>query len=124
MTAEPVVPGGDRQCQLSRVFASLISTYRRHARVKVIDARLDAVALAERRTIPVPYGHHVYVVSDLSLSPSTNVHSRPLREFLNLLGDIDDAAIVVVAGNLFHPGPTSDLAKFIDATMEALPTVA
>ena len=86
-------------------------------------ARLDPVALVERRTIPVPYGHHVYVVSDLSLSPTTDVESRPVREFLNLLDDIDDAVIVVVAGNLFHPAPTSDLAKFIDATFDALPRV-
>ncbi len=42
-----------------------------------------------------------------------------MREFLSLLGDIDDAAIVVVAGNLFHPGPTEDLAKFIEATFAA-----
>ena len=81
------------------------------------------VAGTERRTIPVPHGHHVYVVSDISLSPTTDVTSRPIRELLDLLGDIDDAAIVVVAGNLFHPEPTSDLAKFIDATLEAQPTL-
>ncbi len=75
--------------------------------------------VAERRTIPVPYGHHVYVLSDLDLSPFTNIESRPIREFMSLLGDIDDAAIVVVAGNLFHPGPTEDLAKFIEATFAA-----
>jgi lysylphosphatidylglycerol synthetase-like protein (DUF2156 family) len=42
---------------------------------------------------------------------------------LDLLGDIDDPAIVVVAGNLFHPEPTSDIAKFIEATLAALPTL-
>ncbi len=88
-----------------------------------MSARLDLVAGTERRTIPVPYGHRVYVVSDLSLSPTTDVTSRPLREFLDLLGDIDDAAIVVVAGNLFRPEPTSDLSKFIEATFAALPTL-
>jgi len=81
------------------------------------------VAKTERRTIPVPYGHLVYVVSDLSLSPTTDVTSRSVREFLNLLGDIDDAGLVVVAGNLFRPEPTSDLAKFIEATFLALPSV-
>ncbi|MHB8380179.1 MAG: bifunctional lysylphosphatidylglycerol flippase/synthetase MprF [Acidimicrobiales bacterium] len=81
------------------------------------------MAGTERRTIPVPYGHHVYVVSDLSLSPTTDVSSRPVNEFLNLLGDIDDAAVVVIAGNLFHPDSTSDLAKFIEATLAALPEV-
>ena len=88
-----------------------------------MSARLDGVAGTERRTIPVPYGHHVYVLSDLSLSPTTQLTSRPVQEFLDLLGDIDDAAIVVVAGNLFHPDPTSDLAKFIEATFDALPEV-
>jgi len=46
-----------------------------------------------------------------------------VTELLNLLADIDDAALVVVAGNLFHPDPTSDLAKFIEATLVALPTL-
>lgn len=88
-----------------------------------ISARLELVTAAERRTYPVPYGHHVYVVSDLSLSPTTDVTSRPVQELMNLLGDIDDAAVVVVAGNLFHPAPTDDLAKHIEATLQALPVV-
>ena len=75
----------------------------------------------ERLTLPIPYGQHVYVVSDLSLSPRTDVDSRPVREFIDLLGDIDDAAVVVVAGNFFYPDSTADLGKFIDATFRALP---
>jgi hypothetical protein len=63
------------------------------------------------------------VVSDLSLSPATNAQSRPVTELIDLLGDIDDAAVVIVAGNLFHPDATSDLAKFIDATFLALPAL-
>jgi lysylphosphatidylglycerol synthetase-like protein (DUF2156 family) len=81
------------------------------------------VGCTERQTLPIPFGHHVYVVSDLSLSPTTDVKSRPVQELIGLLGDIDDAAVVVVAGNLFHPEPTSDLVKFIDATFAALPTL-
>ena len=77
----------------------------------------------QRLTLPIPYGHHVYMVSDLSLSPATSLHSRPVREFIQLLGDIDDAAVVVV-GNLFHPDATSDLAKSIDATFLAKPEIA
>ena len=77
----------------------------------------------ERQTLPIPFGHHVYVVSDLSLSPSSDQKSRPVAELVRLLSDIDDAAVVVVAGNLFHPEPTSDLAKFIDATLGALPAL-
>jgi hypothetical protein len=81
------------------------------------------VTAAERRTYPVPYGHHVYVVSDLSLSPTTDVASRPVQELMNLLGDIDDAAVVVVAGNLFHPHPEVSLARHIEMTFAALPSV-
>jgi lysylphosphatidylglycerol synthetase-like protein (DUF2156 family) len=89
----------------------------------MMSARLVNVGCAERQTLPIPFGHHVYVVSDLSLSPSTDATSRPVTDLINLLGDIDDAAVVVVAGNFFHPAPTSDLAKFINATLEALPAL-
>ena len=82
------------------------------------------MAQTERITLPIPYGHHVYVVGDLSLSPATSLTSRPVREFIQLMGDIDDAAVVVVAGNLFHPDATADLAKFIDATFLAKPEIA
>ena len=75
----------------------------------------------ERQTLPIPYGRHVYVLSDLSLSPSTNEQSHPVQELIELLGDVDDPAVVVVAGNFFHPDVTSDLGKFVSATLEALP---
>ena len=88
-----------------------------------MSARLDTVGCTERQTLPIPFGHHVYVVSDLSLSPASDVNSRPVRELITLLGDIDDAAVVVVAGNLFHPEPTSDLVKFVDATLAVLPAL-
>ena len=81
-----------------------------------MSGRLDRVGVNERLTLPIPYGHRVFVVSDLSLSPSAKPHSRPITEFINLLGDLDDAATVIVAGNLLHPGPTTELAKLIDAT--------
>ena len=58
-----------------------------NARVGVMSARLDPVALVERLTLPVPYGHHVYVVSDLSLSPRHRAWtSRPVREFISTPG--------------------------------------
>ncbi|HWD95969.1 MAG TPA: hypothetical protein VG246_06085, partial [Acidimicrobiales bacterium] len=76
---------------------------------------------AERRTYPVPFGQHVYVMSDLSLSPTTDTSSRPIRELLNLLGDVDNASIVVIAGNLFHPDHGDDLVTHIDDTLTALP---
>jgi lysylphosphatidylglycerol synthetase-like protein (DUF2156 family) len=81
------------------------------------------VGCTERQTLPIPFGHHVYVVSDLSLSPTTDENSRAVQGFVRLLGDIDDAGVVVVAGNLFGPEPTSDLVKFIDATLDALPAL-
>ena len=77
----------------------------------------------ERQTLPIPYGHHVYVVSDLSLSTATSPQSRPLVELTSLLGDLDDPAIVVVAGNLFFPGD-ADLATSIRATLTHLPGLA
>ncbi len=75
----------------------------------------------ERQTLPIPFGHRVYVVSDLSLSPTSNEASRPLHEMIDLLDNIDDPAVVVVAGNLLHPSGTSDLATFVDATLSVLP---
>ena len=89
-----------------------------------MSARLAIVGAIERRTLPVPYGNHVYVVSDLSLSPTSKPDSRPIVELVSLLGDIDDAALVVVAGNLLYPAPTSDIAKVALATFAALPELA
>jgi lysylphosphatidylglycerol synthetase-like protein (DUF2156 family) len=75
----------------------------------------------ERLTLPIPYGQHVYVVSDLSLSPTSDPRSRPIQEFVALLNEIDDVATVVVAGNFFRPDPTSDLTRFLEATLRVLP---
>jgi hypothetical protein len=78
------------------------------------------VALTDRRTLPVPYGHRVFVINDLLLSPQTDPSSRPVHELVNLLNDTDDAAIVVLAGNIFDVSPTTDLRKFINATFAQL----
>ena len=75
----------------------------------------------DRYTLPIPYGQHLYVVSDLSLSPTTNPAARPVRELIALLEDIDDSAMVVVAGNLLHPTGHDDIAEFLAATLRALP---
>ena len=75
----------------------------------------------DRYTLPIPYGQHLYVVSDLSLSPTTNPAARPVRELIALLEDIDDSATVVVAGNLLHPTGSEDIADFLAATLRALP---
>ncbi|HVB18987.1 MAG TPA: hypothetical protein VNE22_01745, partial [Acidimicrobiales bacterium] len=76
-----------------------------------------------RLTLPIPFGQHVYVVSDLSLSPTSETSRRSVREFIDLLDDVDDRAVVIVAGNLFHPDSTSDMAKFVAATLAALPAL-
>src|ERR1019366_5947393 len=55
---------------------------------RAMSARLDAMGATERHTLPIPYGHHVFVVSDLSLSSQTSTRSRPLVELTTLLGDI------------------------------------
>jgi lysylphosphatidylglycerol synthetase-like protein (DUF2156 family) len=81
------------------------------------------VGTRERETVPIPFGHHVYVVSDLSLSPRTRSDSRAVRELVELLGDIDDAAVVVVAGNLFEPGH-ADPAAYVASTWAQLPALA
>ncbi|MGH9020181.1 MAG: hypothetical protein ACRDV0_04090, partial [Acidimicrobiales bacterium] len=79
------------------------------------------MASVDRLTLPVPFGHHVYVVSDLNLSPATRAASRPVRDFAELLGDVDDPTVVVVAGGLLAPdaGPGA-----LGPTLEALPALA
>ncbi len=78
----------------------------------------------DRLTLPIPYGHHVYVLSDLALSAAVDPAGRPLREFLDLLATIDDAAVVVLAGNLLRPEPGEDLAEVARATLAARPELA
>jgi len=81
------------------------------------------VGATERLTLPVPYGHRAYVVSDLDLGPESDPSSLPITEFVRLLNEIDDAAVVIIAGNLFRPAPTSDLARWMAATFTQLPAV-
>ena len=78
----------------------------------------------DRYTLPIPYGQHLYVVSDLSLSPTTNPAARSVRELIALLEDLDDSAVVVVAGNLLHPDASQDMAAFLAATLRALPSLS
>jgi lysylphosphatidylglycerol synthetase-like protein (DUF2156 family) len=77
------------------------------------------VAERARLTVPVPYGHHVYVVSDLGLSGESDPRSRAVAEFSALLGDLDDPAIVIVAGNLL--APASDTPRALRDVLAALP---
>ena len=84
--------------------------------------------MSERLSVPLPYGQRAYVVSDLHLTPSIDPAARTVREFIDLLNEIDDAAVVIVAGNLFSPAPSSahplhgsTPVAFIDATMAHLP---
>jgi len=79
------------------------------------------MAVLERHTIPVPYGHRIFVLSDLCLSPNSKGTSSNVRDLIRTLDEIDDAAFVVIAGNLFAPESTSDLGRFIEATFQRLP---
>ncbi|MDE3106555.1 MAG: DUF2156 domain-containing protein [Acidobacteriota bacterium] len=81
------------------------------------------MAATDRLTLPIPFGQHVYVVSDLSLTPRSDEARRSLREFIDLLNDVDDPAVVVIAGNLLRPDAVADVAKFAAATFAALPTL-
>lgn len=82
------------------------------------------MSTTERLTLPVPYGHRVYVVSDLDFTPETDPRSYAVTQFLELLNDIDDAAVVIIAGNLFAPPPTADLARWVRASLAHLPLVS
>ena len=79
------------------------------------------MAVLERHTIPVPYGHRIFVLSDFGLSPSTKGSASNVRDLIQLLGEIDDSAFVVVAGNFFAPEPTAEIGRFIEATFQRLP---
>jgi hypothetical protein len=57
----------------------------------------DAVTLL----VPVPHGHRAHVLSDLDLVPASCPDDLAVREFTRLLDDIDDAAVIVIAGNCF-----------------------
>jgi lysylphosphatidylglycerol synthetase-like protein (DUF2156 family) len=77
----------------------------------------------ERQTLPIPFGQHVYVLSDLSLAPSAQSSRRPIGELRTLLADTDDAATVIIAGNLFFPTTGATLGEHVRATLAALPAL-
>ena len=65
----------------------------------------EGVPALERQTLPLPYGQRLYVVADLDLDP-VGIEHRGAAGLRELLGEIDDAAMVVIAGNLFGPAVT------------------
>ncbi len=82
------------------------------------------MGVSQRLSVPLPYGQRAYVVSDLDLSPSSDPNALALREFIELINEIDDAAIIIVAGNLFqrrgtHAALASGLsdAQFVERTL-------
>jgi lysylphosphatidylglycerol synthetase-like protein (DUF2156 family) len=62
------------------------------------------MALAPEQFCTVNYGQRVFVVGDLDLSLDGAHDTSALDHLTAFLADIDDPAIVVVAGNLFAPG--------------------
>jgi len=63
------------------------------------------MALASEQICAVSYGQRVFVVGDLDLSLTGRDDTGALDHLTAFLAEVDDAAIVVVAGNLFAPGP-------------------
>lgn len=78
------------------------------------------MATLERLTLPVPIGQHVYVLSDLSLSPDAKANRRPIRQLTDMLDEFDDGTTVIVAGNLLFPSADADI-SFLEQTWAALP---
>ena len=76
-------PAPERALSPVPILACVVRThrlYKANGRTpRAMSARLDAVGCTERQTLPIPFGHHVYVVSDLSLSPTTDANSRPVQ---------------------------------------------
>lgn len=71
----------------------------------MVSARLMVMPLESGQTYTVSYGQRVFVVGDLDLSLDPSRDTGSLDHLTSFLADIDDAAVVVVAGNLFAPGP-------------------
>ena len=51
----------------------------------------------------VPYGQHVFVLSDLDLNGEPRAPQSAPHRLATFLGDIDDPTTIVVAGNFFAP---------------------
>jgi lysylphosphatidylglycerol synthetase-like protein (DUF2156 family) len=73
--------------------------------------------------VPLPHGQRCFVVSDLDLAQSPEREPSVLEDLVRFLNDVDDAAVLVIAGNLFDPNP-DDGADFVEATLAAHPALA
>jgi len=78
------------------------------------------MAVLERQSIPVPYGHRIFVLSDLDISPQTTDSSANLADLIRVLSEIDDPAFVVIAGNLFAPEPTLEVGHYVEQRLAQL----
>jgi len=83
----------------------------------------NAMAIAPEQTCTVNYGQRVFVVSDLDLTPDLSRDTGSLDHLTTFLADVDDAAIVVIAGNLFAPGPEG-IAACVAGVLHATPGLA
>jgi lysylphosphatidylglycerol synthetase-like protein (DUF2156 family) len=81
------------------------------------------VGVAERLTIPLPHGQRLIVVSDLELSPRSDPDALSPREFASMLDEIDDASVVVVAGNLFDGVDGNDAGGFVAESIAQHPAL-
>lgn len=73
-------------------------------------------------TRSIAYGQHVYVFSDFDLTPTTDPAAAALTNFVTFLRELDDAALVVVAGNFFDFGEADPVTAVSD-TLHAHPAL-
>jgi lysylphosphatidylglycerol synthetase-like protein (DUF2156 family) len=74
-------------------------------------------------TVPLRHGQRLLVVSDLELSPRSDPDALSPREFASMLDEIDDASIVVVAGNLFDSPEGADAGGFVAESIARHPAL-
>ena len=120
MTAGPGARGSSRQRQcLVRVVVVMGPSPRALARA--ISARLDAWGRWNDRRCRSRTDTTSTSSATSASRPTPTRAVAPVRELVELLGDIDDPAVVVVAGNLFAPDADAGLATRSRATLERLP---
>ena len=71
--------------------------------------------------VTVAHGQRLAVMSDLDLHELSQATDPGVVTLTRLLRDGDDALCIVLAGNLFRPSPTTDLARLIDLIAQRLP---
>ena len=74
-------------------------------------------------TRTISHGQHAYVFSDLDLDTHSQATSTSIHKLVTFLGEIDDPATIIFAGNLFDFGGRP-AANEVRATLGNLPSFA